>query len=180
MAVDRIPPQFPAGPFEADEAFDEARRAEHVAEIAAAPARLREAVGGLRADQLEATYRNWTIRQITHHIVDSHLNAYVRFKLALTEERPTIKPYFEGRWADLPDGRRAEVEATLAMMEGLHARWVYLLQAMTPAQFARAYFHPESQAVVPLFEVLGLYAWHGRHHTAQVRWVRTERLGLSG
>jgi hypothetical protein len=176
--MDPVPPPFPAGPFEADAAYDEARRTVHVAEVAAAPARLRQAASGLNPDQLGIKYRNWTIRQIAHHLVDSHLNAYVRFKLALTEDRPTIKPYLEGRWADLSDGREAPIQATLAMMDGLHERWVYLLQAMSPAEYARTYFHPESHAVVPLFEALGHYAWHGRHHTAQILWVRRERLGL--
>lgn len=172
------PPQYPAGPFEADPSYDEERRKDHTAEIAAAPVRLRRAVAGLTAPQLETKYRNWTIRQIAHHIADSHLNAYVRFKLALTEDRPAIKPYQEGAWAELPDGRGAEIEATLSLLEGLHARWVSLLRAMTQEHYARTFFHPESQSVVPLFEALGDYAWHGRHHTAQILWVRRERLGL--
>ena len=172
-------PQYPAGSYDADSSYSAVRRDEHITEIAAAPLRLRRAVTGLAAAQLEATYRNWTVRQIAHHLADSHLNAYVRFKLALTEDRPTIKPYQEGAWADLPDGRGAEVEATLPLMEGLHARWVTLLRAMTPEQYARTYLHPEGNAVVPLFEALGYYAWHGRHHTAQILWVRRERLGLS-
>ena len=172
-------PQYPAGSYDADSSYSAVRRDEHITEIAAAPLRLRRAVTGLVAVQLEATYRNWTVRQIAHHLADSHLNAYVRFKLALTEDRPTIKPYQEGAWADLPDGRGAEVEATLPLMEGLHARWVTLLRAMTPEQYARTYLHPEGNAVVPLFEALGYYAWHGRHHTAQILWVRRERLGLS-
>jgi len=171
-------PQYPAGPYEADTAFSDTRRDEHITEIAAAPARLRLAVAGLSAAQLETKYRNWTIRQITHHLADSHLNAYVRFKLALTEDRPTIKPYQEGRWADLADARTAEMEATLPLVAGLHARWVTLLRAMTPEQYARTYFHPEANTTVPLFEALGHYAWHGRHHTTQIRWVRRERLGL--
>jgi len=151
-------PQYPAGSYDADSSYSAVRRDEHITEIAAAPLR---------------------VRQIAHHLADSHLNAYVRFKLALTEDRPTIKPYQEGAWADLPDGRGAEVEATLPLMEGLHARWVTLLRAMTPEQYARTYLHPEGNAVVPLFEALGYYAWHGRHHTAQILWVRRERLGLS-
>ena len=171
-------PQYPAGPYEADSTYGDARRDEHVTEIAAAPVRLRRAVAGLTGAQLETKYRNWTIRQITHHLADSHLNAYVRFKLALTEDRPTIKPYQEGAWAELADARAAEIEATLPLLEGLHARWVSLLRAMTPEQYARTYFHPEGSTIVPLFEALGHYAWHGRHHTAQILWVRRERLGL--
>jgi hypothetical protein len=172
------PPQYPAGLFVADPSYEEERCKEHITEIAAAPVRLRRAVGGLTPAQLDTKYRNWTVRQITHHLADSHLNAYIRFKLALTEDRPTIKPYRDGAWAELPDGRGAEVEATLPLLEGLHARWVSLLRAMTPEHYARTYIHPESQSVVPLFEALGHYAWHGRHHTAQILWVRRERLGL--
>jgi len=173
-------PQYPAGPYEADTSYAGVRRDEHITEIAAAPVRLRRAVTGLTAAQLETKYRNWTIRQITHHVADSHLNAYVRFKLALTEDRPTIKPYQEGAWAELADARAAEIEATLLLLMGLHARWVSLLRAMTPEQYARTYFHPEGNAIVLLFEALGHYAWHGRHHAAQILWVRRERLGLSG
>jgi uncharacterized damage-inducible protein DinB len=171
-------PQNPAGPYEPDTAYVAARRDAYITEIAAAPVRLRRAVAGLSAAQLETKYRNWTIRQITHHIADSHLNGYVRFKLALTEDRPTIKPYSEGAWSELPDAQALGIEATLPLLDGLHARWVSLLQAMTPEQYARTYFHPEWNAVVPLFEALGYYAWHGRHHTGQIAWLRRERLGL--
>lgn len=171
------PPQYPAGSYEADGSYDQDHRTAYVAEIAAASARLRQAASGLTAAQLETKYRNWSIRQIAHHLGDSHLNAYVRFKLALTEDRPTIKPYQEGPWADLPDGREAAIESTLTMMEGVHDRWVYLLRAMTPDQYARVYVHPESQTVVPLYEALGYYVWHSHHHTAQILWVRRERLG---
>jgi len=172
-------PQYPVGPFVPEDGYGHLRREELIAQILQAPAALRAAVHGLTAAQLEARYRNWTVRQIVHHIADSHLNAVVRFKLALTEDRPTIKPYDEGRWVTLEDSRTAEIEPTLALLDALHTRWVALLRAMTPDQFARTYFHPEVRAEVSLAEALSNYAWHGRHHTAQILWVRRHRLGLA-
>jgi uncharacterized damage-inducible protein DinB len=151
------------------------RRNELIAVIANAPAALREAVAGLSEEQLDTKYRNWTIRQIVNHLADSHVNSYVRFKLALTEEQPTIKPYDEGRWAALPDSVRGDIRTPLAFFEGLHARWVHLLRAMKPEQFARSFFHPESGKLVTLSEALCSYAWHCRHHTAQITWLRKQR-----
>jgi hypothetical protein len=141
--------------------------------IAAAPARVRAAVAGLSETQLETPYRpgGWTVRQVVHHLPDSHLNAYVRFRLALTEEAPTIKTYEESRWAELPDAKSAPPEVSLALLDALHARWVPLLRAMRPADYDRAYRHPE-MGLVPLRGVLGLYAWHGRHHEAHITRLR--------
>jgi hypothetical protein len=164
-------PQNPAGPFEPEDGYGPARRAELVSAIAAAPAALRAAVAGLTDPQLDTRYRNWTVRQIVHHLADSHANAYVRFKLALTEDAPTIKPYDEGKWAELADSR-GDVGPALALLDGTHARWVQLLRAMTDDQYARCYFHPETGKMVSLSAALCLYAWHGRHHTAQVTWLR--------
>lgn len=165
-------PQYPAGPFAPDEHFSEPRCREAIAELEHAPAVLRGAVAGLGETQLDTRYRNWTIRQIVHHLADSHVNAYVRFKLALTEERPTIKPYDEGRWVALEDSRSGDLATPLALLEGLHASWVQLLRSMTAEQYARTYFHPEMGEEVPLFRALGSYAWHCRHHTGQVLWLR--------
>lgn len=166
------PPQFPVGAYEPVPAPDDAQRREWIAQIEDAPTRLRAAVAGLTDAQLDAPYKNWTIRQIVHHLADSHANSYVRFKLALTEDRPTIKPYDEGRWAALADSRSGAISAALALFEGLHARLVQLLRNMTPEQFARTFYHPESQSVVALNDALGYYAWHGRHHTGQILWLR--------
>jgi hypothetical protein len=166
------PPQFPVGPHEPVAAPDDARRREWIAQIEEAPARLRAAVAGLTDTQLDTPYKNWTIRQIVHHLADSHANSYVRFKLALTEDRPTIKPYDEGRWAALADSRTGDVAAPLALFEGLHSRLVQLLHTLTPEQFARTFYHPESQSVVVLNDALSYYAWHGRHHTGQILWLR--------
>ncbi len=165
-------PQFPAGAFVPDEHYSEKRCKESITVIEQAPAALRAAVDGLSEEQLATRYRNWTIRQIVHHLADSHVNAYVRFKLALTEERPTIKPYDEGQWVALADSRSGDLAAPLALMDGLHASWVQLLRSMTEEQYARRYFHPEMGEEVPLFRALGSYAWHCRHHTGQILWLR--------
>ncbi len=167
-------PQDPAGAFVPEENYGPERRAELIAVIEAAPAALRAAVAGLSEDQLDTRYRNWTIRQIVHHIADSHVNSYVRFKWALTEDTPTVKPYDDGRWAALADARTGDVRAPLALLEGLHIRWVQLLRSMTEEQFARAFFHPETGQTVSLNAALCYYAWHCRHHAAQMNWVREQ------
>jgi len=149
-------------------------REELIAVIAAAPAALRKAVAGLTESQLDTRYRNWTVRQIVHHLADSHVNSYIRFKWTLTEERPTIKAYDEGRWAALEDSRRGDVSAPLALLEGLHARWVQLLRSMAAEQLARSFVHPESGDVVTLHAALCYYAWHCRHHTGQIQWLRQQ------
>ena len=171
-----VPPQYPAGLFVADDRHDDRRRGAWIDEIDCAPTRLREAVSGLADEHLDTKYRNWTIRQIVHHLVDSHLNSYVRFKLALTEERPTIRPYNETRWSLLADAQRAAIEPSLQLLDGLHARWVYLIRALMPEEFSRSFYHPENQEVVPLWRALAYYAWHARHHTAQIEWVKTHKL----
>ncbi len=142
-------------------------------QIAAAPLRMREAVSGLTPSQLDTTYRpgGWTLRQVVHHVPDSHLNAYVRFKLALTEDGPTIKPYDEARWAELSDTRDTPLNTSLAMLEALHDRWVRLLRSMAPADFQRQLKHPES-GTMTLDALLSLYAWHGRHHVAHITSAR--------
>jgi uncharacterized damage-inducible protein DinB len=168
-------PQTPAGPFTPEENYGDARRAELIADVERAPGLLREAVAGLSDDCLDTRYRNWTIRQIVHHLADSHVNSYVRFKWALTEETPTIKAYDEGLWATLDDSRAGDVGPSLVLLEGLHRRWVHLLRAMTPEQFSRRFFHPETKQHVALSAALCYYAWHGRHHTGQIAWLRRER-----
>lgn len=168
-------PQNPAGAFAPEENYGPRRQAELIAVIEAAPTALRTAVAALSEEQLDTRYRNWTIRQIVHHVADSHVNSYVRFKLALTEDRPTIKPYDEGCWAALADARTGDVRASLALLEGLHARWVQLLRSMTEEQFGRTFFHPETGQTVSLSAALCYYAWHCRHHTAQINWLREQR-----
>ena len=169
--------RFPIGKFTfAGDATDEQRQ-QFIRDIAETPARLRAAIEGLTAEQLETPYREggWTVRQVVHHVVDSHLNSYVRFRLALTEDAPAIKPYYEERWAELPDARHAPVEVSLNLLDALHQRWVILLESFTAADFARTFTHPEL-GQVSLDKNLALYSWHGKHHTAHVTGLR-ERMG---
>ena len=168
------PPLFPAGPYDPPGAADPRQLAAQVATLAALPLELAAAVDGLDAGQLDTKYRNWTIRQIVHHLADSHTHALTRCRWALTEDNPTIKPYDETRWAELGDARLGPIEPSLAIFAGVHARWVELLRSLDDDQWARAFFHPETQQVVPLTTMPGLYAWHGTHHIAQILWRRDQ------
>ena len=170
------PPQFPAGPFVPPDTHGDGERDAWIGEIERAAARVRDVASGLTNRQLDTTYRNWTIRQIVHHLADSHLNSYVRFKLALTEDRPTIKPYDESRWSQLADARRADIAPSLHLLDGLHARWGHLLRSLTPDEFERSFYHPGSRETLPLWRALAYYVWHARHHTGQITWVKTHRL----
>jgi hypothetical protein len=154
-------------------------RGAYIARIENTPARLRAAVEGLTAAQLDTEYRpaGWTVRQVVHHVPDSHLNSYCRFRLALTEENPAIKGYDEKLWAELTDARTAPVEVSLAFLEALHRRWVLLLRSMSPADFARTFLHSEL-GLVSLDRNLALYAWHGDHHVAHITSLRA-RMGWS-
>jgi len=165
-------PQNPAGVFLPEVNYGPGRREEFIAEVEAAPAIMRKAVAGLSGEQLDTRYRNWTIRQIVHHVADSHVHSYIRFKWALTENLPTIKAYDEGSWVALEDSRRGDVQAPLALLEGLHLCWVQLLRCMSAEQFQRAFVHPETGKTVRLSDALCYYAWHGRHHTGQIVWLR--------
>jgi uncharacterized damage-inducible protein DinB len=168
---------YPIGRFSFPEVSTEDDRHDWTEEIAEAPAQLRAAVAGLTAAQIATPYRSggWTVRQVVHHIPDSHMNAYVRFKLALTEDEPTIKPYDEGLWAKLPDTEVTPIETSLALLDALHGRWVELLKAMSPGDFQRRFLHPDA-GVMTLEQYLALYAWHGRHHVAHITSLR-ERYG---
>lgn len=165
-------PANPAGEYVPEPNLTADRRAELIAEIERAPQAMAQAVAGLSEAQLDVKYRNWTVRQIVHHLADSHAHIYVRFKWALTEDEPVIKPYHEGNWADLADSQAGDVAAPLAMLDGVHRCWVKLLRAMTLDDFARRFNHPETGKAVPLNDALAHYAWHGRHHTAQIAWLR--------
>jgi hypothetical protein len=169
--------RYPIGHYTPLSDADATTYARLIDEIERLPNELRAAVAGLSDAQLDTPYRDggWTVRQVVHHVPDSHVNAYVRFKLALTEDTPRIKPYEEARWAELPD-TRLPVAPSLALLDALHVRWVALLRALSPDDFARrAYDHPEN-GVTPLRAALGLYAWHGKHHTAHITGLR-ERNG---
>jgi hypothetical protein len=170
------PPAYPAGEYVPERHPTLARRGELVAEIQTLPVRVRALVAGLSPAHLETMYRNWTVRQIVHHLPDSHVNAFVRLKLALTEDRPTIRPYDETRWSQLPGNRTGDVEPSLRLLEAVHAAWVEVMRGMTDTDWERQYVHPEYQTVFTLAEAVGMYAHHGRHHAAQIAWVR-ERNG---
>lgn len=165
--------RYPIGKFRRPERLSEAERIQCIDAIAAAPGALRDAVRGLDDRQLDTPYRpgGWTVRQVVHHVPDSHINSYVRFKLALTEDMPTIKPYHEARWAELPEARTAPIEMSLGFLETLHVRWVAMLRGMTEADFARTLHHPES-GKMSLDQMLALYAWHGKHHVAHITALR--------
>ena len=174
--------QYPIGKFAWDRSGEgllasEAERQQWLADIEDTPARLRAAVAGLTEAQFDTPYRpgGWTVRQVVHHLPDSHMNAYVRFRLALTEDEPTIKPYEEKRWATLSDAVTAPPEVSLTLLEGLHQRWVLLLRSMKPEDFARGIKHPEL-GPVKLEKYLAMYAWHGKHHVAHITGLR-ERSG---
>jgi hypothetical protein len=166
--------RYPIGQFRYEGEPDQHRREQWIEEIAATPANLRAAVAGLSPQQLDTPYRDkgWTIRQVVHHLPDSHLNAYTRIKLALTEDAPVIKPYEEARWAELPDGRTAPIELSLNLLESLHHRWVLLLRQLTPADLRRRFIHPQHGRPIELQETLALYAWHGQHHVAHITSLR--------
>ncbi|HEX2328594.1 MAG TPA: putative metal-dependent hydrolase [Candidatus Angelobacter sp.] len=166
-------PRYPLGPFIPDAHSTEETRAHHIVQIATLPQRFRNSLRGLSAQQLETPYREggWTLRQVAHHVPDSHLNAYVRFKLALTENVPTIKPYEEAAWARLNDTEQTPIEVSLALLDALHQRWVVLLKSMKPEDFQRKLNHPES-GVQDLDRMLALYSWHGNHHLAHVTTTR--------
>jgi hypothetical protein len=148
-------------------------RIEFIQRIADAPPEVKAAVQGLTEKQLDTPYREggWTVRQVVHHLPDSHINSYVRFRLALTEDEPTIKPYNERLWAELFDARTAPVALSLQLLESLHERWVMLLRSLKPSDFSRTFRHPEHGAR-NLDWLLQLYAWHGRHHVAHITSLR--------
>jgi hypothetical protein len=162
--------QYPIGKFLKPEHIPEVLIHEWIDEIERLPEQLREVVDSLSEEQLDTPYRDggWTVLQVVHHLADSHINSYTRFRLALTEENPVIKPYYEDRWAELEDGKNAPVEFSLNLLTFLHQRWVYLLKSLTDDQLNKTFFHPESGKEFVLREVIGTYAWHGKHHLAHI------------
>lgn len=165
--------QFPIGKFSFTAPLTKEEREEATNQIAQAPASLRKAVENLTQEQLNTPYRpgGWTVRQVVHHLPDSHLNSYIRIKLALTEEHPTVKTYLEDRWAELEDYKITPVETSLLLFESLHQRWVLLLRSLQDSDFEKAFSHPEL-GLVSIDKSVSLYAWHGRHHIAQITGLR--------
>jgi uncharacterized damage-inducible protein DinB len=166
-------PRFPIGKYEPRDELTTAERGALIDTIAAAPARLRDAVRNLDDAQLDTPYRDggWTLRQVVHHVPDSHLNSYCRFKLALTESTPTIRPYDEAAWAELPDSKITPIETSLTLLDSLHARWTDLLCSMTKADFRRRLTHPVN-GEMSLDNMVSLYAWHSRHHVSHITALR--------
>jgi hypothetical protein len=162
---------YPIGQYE-PQLFSEHQRDAYIRDIAFLPQDLEIAVQGMNARQLATPYRpgGWTVNQVVHHVADSHMNAYIRFKLALTENNPVIKPYDEKAWATLPDNE-VVVNYSLTLLHALHKRWVALLKSLPDADWNRTIFHPGKQQEMTLWHLLGLYAWHGRHHVAHVQLV---------
>lgn len=162
--------RFPVGRFAYDVPNDPAARTESLATLAAVPADLGTLLAGASDTALDTPYREggWTARQVVHHLADSHTNAVVRVRLALTEDAPTIRPYAEARWAELPDARTLAVAPSLAVLDGTHARWVALLATFGEREWARTFVHPERGRAYTLDEATQLYAWHSRHHLAHV------------
>lgn len=165
--------RFPIGKFHFDGPLNEPQTQAALDDIANTPVNLRAAIKGLSEVQLDTPYRpeGWTVRQVIHHLPDSHINSYVRFKLALTEDEPTIKPYAEDRWAELADTKATPVEVSLTLLDSLHDRWVRLLRSLTPEDWKRTFRHPELGAMT-LEKTLALYAWHGKHHVAHITTLR--------
>jgi len=170
--------RYPVGKFKFPETVSAGDRNRFVDEIAATPAHLKAAVAGLSAEHLDTPYRpgGWTVRQLVHHVPESHMNSYMRYKWALTEDEPTIKPYFEDRWAELSDARTSPIEPSLALLESLHQRWITLLRALTEEDWKRTFRHTDL-GLVRLDQNAALYAWHGRHHVAHITSLR-ERIGV--
>jgi len=169
--------RYPVGDFQWPEQLTAEQRHACIDTIAETPARLKAAVAGLTPPQLDAPYRpgGWTVRQVVHHLPDSHMNSYMRCRLALTEQEPTIKPYDEARWAELPDAKNSPIGPSLLLLENLHERWVLLLRSLAPQDWARKFRHPEL-GTMTLEQNLALYDWHGRHHVAHITSLR-ERQG---
>lgn len=169
--------RYPIGKFEHKGNVTEAERMAWLKDIEELPEKLKLAVSGLSDEQLNTPYRKdgWTVKQVVHHLADSHMNSFIRFKLALTEENPIIKPYGEESWAELPDVIDAPIDLSLELLYSLHNRWAILVSAFEPADFNKTFYHPETKESIRLDSCLGLYAWHSRHHVAHITSLREKK-----
>ena len=168
--------KYPIGRFQYPQKLEPSIVAHQIDQIASLPGRLTAVANELTTDQLDTAYRpgGWTLRQVIHHLPDSHLNSYIRFKWTLTEDLPTIKAYKEALWAELPDGKCADISYSLRLLESLHARWVIVLRQLTPEDLMKRFVHPEHTREIHLYQNISLYAWHGEHHLAHINGVRTK------
>lgn len=162
--------KYPIGKYKAPSNIDSAQMTEWVSKIESFPARLREATEGLTEEQLDTRYRpeGWTLRQVVHHLADSHINAYTRYKLAMTEKRPIIKPYYEDRWAELPEAKNAPIEISLKLLEGVHGRWATALRSLSEEDGKRRLIHPDADNDYVIDSMIGMYVWHGNHHLGHI------------
>jgi uncharacterized damage-inducible protein DinB len=169
-------PRYPIGKFSYTGPLTDEQKQQHLTTVEQTPARLRAALSGLTEEQLDTPYRDggWTLRQVAHHVADSHLNSYIRFKLALTEDAPTIKPYMENLWAELPEAKHAPIEVSLALLDSLHERWMLMLRKLTAQEWKRTFRHPD-MGPMTLDKTLALYAWHGPHHVAHITSLRAHK-----
>jgi len=169
--------RYPIGKFHYEGTSTIQQRQQFIHDISQAPVNLRESVRELNEEQLQTPYRpgGWNVRQVAHHLPDSHMNSFTRFRLALTEDEPTIRPYFEDRWAELSDSRKAPIEYSLDLLEALHKRWVFMLESLQGSDFARTFRHPDL-GLMSLDKNLALYSWHGKHHVAHINSLR-KRMG---
>ncbi|GAB3530979.1 bacillithiol transferase BstA [Pontibacter brevis] len=170
--------RYPIGRFDVSQPLTDEQVEQSILSIAGLPARLREAVQDMTSEQLDTPYRmgGWSVRQVVHHLPDSHLNGYTRQKLALTEDTPTIRPYNEGEWAELPDSLQGAPEISLVLLAALHQRWVLLLKNLQPEHLDRSFIHPEN-GEQQIRQHIGLYAWHGEHHLAHITALKNKKVG---
>ncbi|MFI5164322.1 MAG: YfiT family bacillithiol transferase [Bacteroidia bacterium] len=172
ISLDQL--RYPVGKFAFNKDADEKEIKQWISEIEKLPSQLRNAVKGLNEAQLNTPYRDggWTVKQVVHHVADSHLNAYIRIKLALTENNPTIKPYEEKLWAEMDDAKNLAIDSSLSLLDALHIRFVHMLKKLSAADLSKTVFHPESKREMSVKFLVALYAWHGRHHSAHITSLR--------
>ena len=175
MISNNEPPAFPAGEYASPGKYSSQAKSEFTQQLRDAPEKTRGAVDGLSSEQLDTKYKNWSIRQIVHHMADSHMNAYIRFKWALTEASPLIKSYDETKWSEIVDARLLPIEPSLIILDGVHARWAGLIEGLEDELMEKTYFHPQIGDDVSLLEALPSYVWHTDHHVAQITWIRNEQ-----
>lgn len=169
--------RYPIGKFQPPQSIDDVNIPMHIGIIASFPENIRKATGELSDSQLDTPYREggWTIRQVVHHVADSHVNSYCRFKLAMTEDNPTIRPYLEARWAELEEAKTAPIIYSLNILDAIHARWVLFLETLSTDDFNKTFYHPENKRTMTLFDALAMYSWHCNHHLAHINNLKTAR-----
>ena len=169
-------PKYPIGKYEA-QPFSESQKKKWIADIQFLPNELEQAIENLDEAQLQTPYRDggWTVHQLVHHLADSHMNSFIRFKLALTEDNPTIKPYEENAWSEMADVQNEPINVSITLLYALHKRWLTLLQNMSDPDFEKTLFNPQRRGQLTLWEMLGIYAWHGKHHVEHIKTLKENK-----